>query len=138
MARGIDVVTLDALPARALGASYRELEPPAADATPPPGWAWPPTFAPSRRDQRLAGRGQGVVEIPGGVIFGGRGQFGTDPTGLLADACLLWPGDEREALVDAANALAVGLEELDGVAMSMWADGANYAHCLGELNRLFQ
>ena len=49
---------------------------------------------------------------------------------MLADACLLWPGDEREALVDAANALAVGLEELDGVTMSMWADGANYAHCL--------
>jgi hypothetical protein len=130
VARGIDLVTLDALPARAAGASYRELEPPAVDVILPPAWVWPPAFAPSRRPQLVAARGQGVVEIPGGVIFGSRGHFGSDDNGLLADACLLWRGGEREALVDAAKALVVGLEELEGVTMSLWANGANYAHCL--------
>ncbi len=130
VARGIDLVTLDGLPARAAGASYRELEPPAVDVTPPPAWAWPPAFVPSPRPQLVAARGQGVVEIPGGVVFGERGHFGSDPNGLLADACSLWPDGERQALVDTAKALAVGLEELDGVTMSLWANGDNYAHCL--------
>lgn len=127
---GVDSVTLEALPTRAFGASYRELEPAAGDATPPPGWVWPPAFASSERLQRAPARGQGVVEIPGGVVFGWRGHFGPDPAGVLADACALWVGGEGTSLADAAQALAVGLEELDGVTMSIWANGSNYAHCL--------
>jgi capsular polysaccharide biosynthesis protein len=123
------LVTLDDLPARAAGASYRELEPPGVAVTPPPAWVWPPAFVPTPR-HFVAARGQGVVEIPGGVVFGSRGHFGSDPNGLLADACSLWPNDERRALVESAEALAVGLEELDGVTMSVWVNGENYAHCL--------
>lgn len=130
VARGIDLVTLDGLPARAAGASYRELEPPAVGVTPPPAWSWPPAFETSRRTPFVATHGQGVVEIPGGVVFGAAGHFGSDPNGLLADVCSLWPGGERQVLVDTAKALAVGLEELDGVTMSLWANWSNYAHCL--------
>ncbi len=64
------------------------------------------------------------------MVFGSRGHFGSDPNGLLADACSLWPDGERQALVETAQALAVGLEELDGVTMSLWVNGDNYAHCL--------
>ena len=78
----------------------------------------------------MSPRGDGVVEIPGGVVFGSRGHFGSDPNGVLADACSLWPDFERQALLDSADALAVGLEELDGVTMSVWANPDNYAHCL--------
>ena len=85
---------------------------------------------PTPHPQRVSPRGDGVVEIPGGVVFGSRGHFGSDPNGVLADACSLWPDFERQALVDSANALAVGLEELDGVTMSVWASPDNYAHCL--------
>jgi hypothetical protein len=130
VAPGIDLVTLDGLPARAAGASYRELETPGVDVTPPPAWVWPPGFVPVPRPELGKARGQGVVEIPGGVIFGSRGHFGSDPNGLLADACSLWRNSERQALVDSAKALAVGLEELDGVTMSLWANGDNHAHCL--------
>src|SRR5262245_60656485 len=66
----LDSVTLEALPMRTVGASYRELEPPAGAVTPPPGWVWPPTFVPSARRPRRRARGQGVVELPGGVVFG--------------------------------------------------------------------
>jgi capsular polysaccharide biosynthesis protein len=128
--RGIDLVTLSDLPTRAAGASYRELEPPAAGATPPAGWTWPRAFVPTPRGDPLSARGQGVVEIPGGVVFGPRGYFGSDESGLLADASAVWPHPERAALMDAAAALDVGLEELDGVTMSVWGNGANYAHCL--------
>ena len=124
-------VTLDALPVRVTGASYRELEPPVRDVTPPPGWVWPSTFASFARLQHAPTRGQGVVEIPGGVVFGQQGQFGPDPAGVLTDASSLWADDEATLLAASANALVVGLEELDGVTMSIWADaGANYSHCL--------
>jgi capsular polysaccharide biosynthesis protein len=64
------------------------------------------------------------------VVFGSRGHFGPDLNGYLADACSLWRGGERPGLVESAKASAVGVEELDGVTMSLWANGANYAHCL--------
>jgi hypothetical protein len=130
--RRVDVVTLDGVSARAPGAWYRELEPPGVGVTPPPGWVWPRTFVgtvnpPARF---VAARASGVVEIPGGVVFGTQGHFGTDPNGLLLDAGVLWHGGEDQAIVDVANALEIRLEALDGVTMSVWADGQNYCHCL--------
>src|SRR5262249_34163237 len=71
--RGIELVALDDLPRRAIGATYREVEPPVVGVTPPAGWSWPPAFVPTPRPQPVAAYGQGVVEIPGGVVFGSRG-----------------------------------------------------------------
>ena len=80
---GLDAVTLKELSARVEGATYREFEPPADDVAPPPDWVWPasfPTFPrvyaiPAHRELR------GVVEIPGGVVFGFKGYLGSDPGG---------------------------------------------------------
>jgi hypothetical protein len=134
VAVGLESVTVDALPSRVAGASYRELEPPADDVRPPVNWAWPSSFASSARTYRTPAHaeGRGVVEIPGGVVFGFRGYFGPDPGGVLTEASSLWSCDERTLLAESAEALAVGLEELDGVTMSVSAahGGNNYAHCL--------
>jgi hypothetical protein len=128
----LDSVSLEALPARVFGASYRELEPPLPDTAPPPRWAWPSRFALAARRRGGPGRGQGVVEIPGGVVFGGRGFFGPDRDGVLVEASSLWDNDEATAMVESAKALAVGLVELDGVTMKVFASsgGPNYAHSL--------
>lgn len=130
VAVGIDSVSLEALGTRAVGASYRELEPVAGAVIPPPGWAWPAAFPPAARLDRASTRGQGVVELPNGVVFGRGGAFGPDPAGLFADACSLWPGDARAVLADAAKARAVRLEELDGMTMSVCSGPSNYAHSL--------
>jgi hypothetical protein len=128
----LESVALEALPARVVGAGYRELEPPVGDVTPPPQWVWPPGFPSSRRTMRARARGQGVVEIPGGVVFGWRGDFGPDPDAVLADASPLWDGDEATAVRESAKALTRGLVELDGITMSVWAGsgGDNHAHSL--------
>jgi hypothetical protein len=128
----LDAITLEALPSRAAGARYRELEPATDDISPPPGWVWPSGFPSALRTQRVVRRGQGVVELPGGVVFGGRGYFGPDPKGVLSDASSLWAGDDATVLIETADALAVGLEDLEGVTASIWAGNAdsNYAHCL--------
>ncbi|HXY93106.1 MAG TPA: glycosyltransferase family 61 protein [Acidimicrobiia bacterium] len=125
-------VTLEALPVRAVGATYRELEPPAPVVSPPPGWVWPSKFAVPARSRGAPPRGQGVVEIPGGTVFGPRGFFGPDPDGVLLEVSSLWAGDEAASLAQCARALAVGVEELDGVAMSLSisSGGPNHAHAL--------
>jgi capsular polysaccharide biosynthesis protein len=94
----------------------------------PVGWRWPHRFH-RRRPARTA-RGQGVLEIPGGVVFGRRGHYGPDPEHVLVDACALWADDAPRALAEAERARAFGLVDLDGVTMSLWANGGNYAHCL--------
>ena len=127
---GVDIVTLDALPQRTAGAWYRELEPAEPAASPPVRWAWPPTCPARVRRLRSSIRGQGVLEIPGGTVFGWRGQFGPDPDGLLASAGALWGDGERGTLVEVASVRSAGLEMLDGVSMSLWINGINYAHCL--------
>jgi hypothetical protein len=143
-AGGVTAVGLDELPTRAPGATYVELEPPSLGVVGPSDWAWPAGFASVRRPAGTAPRGQGVVEIPGGVIFGARGQFGPDRTAMLADACSLWPRDRAELVEEANRALTVGLEELDGVSMSLWIGPSNYGHsllqsvpCLDLLRRAF-
>jgi capsular polysaccharide biosynthesis protein len=75
-------------------------------------------------------RGHGVLEIPGAVVSGKRGQVGLNSTELLLEASPLAPGDTRALFADSTAALAIGLEELDGVTMSIWAGQNNYAHCL--------
>ncbi len=127
---GIDPVSLDALATHAVGATYRELEPAEPDVMAPTNWTWPTAFRSTEPWRRPAPRGQGVVEIPGGVVFGWSGEFGPDSSGVLADACALWEGGESTALAHAAEAVAVGVDDLDGTTMSLWADGSNYAHCL--------
>jgi capsular polysaccharide biosynthesis protein len=72
-------------------------------------------------------RGQGVVELPGGVVFGVRGYFGPDPNGVLP-ASALW-GSRAHTIAESERALAVGLEELDGVTMSVCGT-MNHAHSL--------
>ena len=94
----------------------------------PPGWRWPPRFV-SVATLRES-RGQGVIEIPNGVVFGSRGHLGVDTDSLLVDGCTLWDGHERTARVDATEALAIGMEPLEGVTVCAWANGQNYAHCL--------
>jgi hypothetical protein len=116
------------LPGLAPGASYRELEPPAPAAPMPAWWTWPRRF--HRRRLPHMPRGQGVVEIPGGVVFGRRGHYGPDPGHVLVDACALWADDAPHALAEAERARALGIVDLDGVTMSLWANGGNYAHCL--------
>jgi capsular polysaccharide biosynthesis protein len=130
LAVGIDSVSIEELGPRVVGAAYRELESAAGAMIPPPGWVWPSAFPPARRESAST-RCQGVFEIPGGVVFGTRGAFGPDPRGLLADTCSLWSDHERRLLAEAAAALAVGLEELDGVTMNLGPGvGSNYSHCL--------
>jgi hypothetical protein len=126
----MDWVTVDDLAARMPGATYRALEPRAPGVLPPPGWQWPPVLASKARERGAPARTQGVFEIPGGVVFGRRGQFGPDDCGLVMEGCSLWPGDERGLFADAAEARGVGLEELDGVSMCMWAGPHNFAHDL--------
>jgi Glycosyltransferase 61 len=127
---GVDIVTLDALPQRTAGAWYRELEPAEPDTSPPAGWAWPAKCPASVRRVRSSTSGQGVLEIPGGTVFGWRGHFGPDPDGLLANAGALWGDGGRDTLVEASAVRSAGVERLDGVAMSLWINGFNYAHCL--------
>jgi Glycosyltransferase 61 len=124
----IGLVTLDGLPSRAPGATYRELEPPAVAPTQPRGWRWPQGFVPVPTPRAM--RGQGVVEIPNGVVFGSRGYLGTDTHSLLADGCTFWDDHDRVALADAATALAVGVMPLEGLTVCAFAEGTNYAHTL--------
>jgi hypothetical protein len=56
VAVGLDSVTLDALPARGVGARYRELEPPGGDVRPPSGWVWPSLDEPARTIMTSDGR----------------------------------------------------------------------------------
>jgi hypothetical protein len=118
---GMDWLTVEDLAVRAPGATYRALEPRAPGVMPPPGWKWPAVFVSKARWRGAPARTQGVFEIPGGVVFGRRGQFGPDDRGLMMEGGSLWRGDERALFADAAAARAVGLEELDGVSMCMWA-----------------
>jgi capsular polysaccharide biosynthesis protein len=66
------------------------------------------------------------------VVFGGGGYFGPDPDGVLVEASSLNETDEASSIAASAKARAVGLEELDGVTMSVWGGGAgpNHAHSL--------
>ena len=130
----LDSVGIDELPERAPGAFFRELERPSPLVPPPSGWTWPPRFpAPARVDETPAHRtGRGVLEIPGGVVFGFRGYVGPDLRGVLTAESSLWTEDVGTMLREAAGAVAFGVEDLDGVTMSAWAGngGTNYAHCL--------
>jgi capsular polysaccharide biosynthesis protein len=76
--------------------------------------------------------GRGVVEIPGGIVYGSKGYVGPDTRGVLTDASSVWSPEERTVLAGSAQALACGLEELDGTSMCVWAGNAwgNYAHGL--------
>ena len=94
----------------------------------PPGWKWPNGFVPAATLREP--RGQGVLEIPNGVVFGSHGHLGTDAETLLTDKCILTYGDERTVLVDVAKARAIGVEALEGITVCALANGANYAHCL--------
>jgi capsular polysaccharide biosynthesis protein len=128
----VERVTLATLPARVPTAIYRELEPAPAIPTPPESWAWPRRFAGPQRRYPTSTRGQGALELPGGVVFGRRGVFGPDANGVFVDASALWPAED-ERLADAAEqALAAGVTDLDGVTVSAWAGnaGRNYAHHL--------
>jgi hypothetical protein len=130
-ARRVRAAVFADMAAIAPGASYRELEPPAPGAPTPVGWDWPRRFrSRDAPDPPRPPRGQGVVEIPGGVVFGRRGYYGPDAGHVLVDACALWTGDEARSLAEADRARALGLVDLEGVTMSLWANGANYAHCL--------
>ena len=124
----IDFVTLDGLPVRAPGASYRELVPPADALVQPPGWKLPKGFVPAA--PLRAPRGQGVIEIPNGVVFGSHGHLGTDMRGLLADNCIFTYGAERLVLDDVSKALALGAIPLDGLTVCAFCEGTNYAHTL--------
>ncbi len=134
--KGLDLLTLDDLPARVPGATYREIEPVAPDVAPPPGWVAPKHHVDDGRVEagaapaRLVGRGHGVVEIPGGVVFGASGIYGPYPDGLLVDANAMWPADEHELLEIADRARARDIETLDGVTMSVMAHNDNYCHWL--------
>ena len=68
--------------------------------------------------------GRGVVEIPGGVVYGFKGYIGPDVGGVLTDASSLWSPEERQVLTGSAAALAFGVEDLDGTTMSVWAGNA--------------
>jgi hypothetical protein len=131
---GLDSVTLAELPTRVPGATYRELEPPSRDVLPPPDWVWPATFPTVQKVYRTPAHreGRGVVEIPGGVVYGFKGYIGPDVGGVLTDASSLWSPEERTVLTGSAAALGFGVEELDGTTMTVWAGNAwgNYAHGL--------
>jgi hypothetical protein len=127
---GLDVVDLVAVRSRTVGASYRELESVADPVCAPPGCVSPQKLPASVALDLASKRGHGVLEIPRGVVSGKRGQIGLDSTELLLEASPRAPGDTPALLADSAAALAIGLEELDGVTMSLWAGQNNYAHCL--------
>ena len=116
-----------ALPARAAGASYRELEAPAADVIPPPSWSWPSAFPASRRAERFAATRSRRRRDPRrrGIWLARAVRRRPD---RIARRRVLACGrnGERRVLVESAEAVAVGVEELDGVTMSVWANGANY------------
>jgi hypothetical protein len=134
VAVGLDSVDLADLPTRVPGATYRELEPPARDVLPPPNWVWPTNFPTLQKRYRTPAHreGRGVVEIPGGVVYGFKGYIGPDTRGVLTDASSLWSPEERTVLTGSAQALSYGVEDLDGITMSVWVGNAwgNYAHGL--------
>jgi capsular polysaccharide biosynthesis protein len=134
---GVALDTLEEMTRRVPGATYRELEPQSPDAPTPPGWELPRSAVDDSdipSDILLlgpgAGRGEGVVEIPGGVVFGAEGTYGPDPDHVLLDANAMWPDDRHFLLAHAAAARAIGEESLPGVTVSTMAHSDNYCHWL--------
>jgi hypothetical protein len=128
--RTVRAVSIGELTARSPRATYRELEPPAGDVALPPGWRGPPARASARRLPGVPARGQGVFEVPGGVVFGAWGSFGPDDRTVFADACSLWPPAEAEILHEAEAARGAGVEDLDGVTIPLSVGPMNYGHML--------
>jgi hypothetical protein len=124
-------VSLEELPVRAPGAWYEELEPAVPWPAPPDGWSWPTAVRSGQAEaRRRPSRGSGVLEVPGGVVFGRRGSVGSDLRGVLVGASALHLEDASSLQRWAEGNVATGIVDLDGSTMTLWAGPPNHSHCM--------